>query len=219
MLHPARSLRFLMPLGIALATPAFGQDAGPDGPAAPDPAAEADAAALRINQVSVYGDDACPEGQGDEIVVCRRYGEDERYRIPQELRTNPNDTSRESWTARVIALERVGRTGTDSCSPVGGGGMTGCTQQLINNYVAERRASRNGDWEDAVAAARRERMDGFDAEARAVEEQVTRDEQARVAREAAADSAPTGGAAAPGQPVTNPEAEPLPTPPSSGSPG
>lgn len=161
------------------AAPVFAQPA-PD--AQPTPTEQG---GMRVNQVVVYGDDACPQSQGDEIVVCGRLAEDERYRIPEPLRGNPNDIRRESWSTRVTALERVGRTGTDSCSPVGAGGYTGCMNQLIGNAYAERAQARGTDWTNAVADARRERMEGYDADARAVEEQVTRDEEARVARERA----------------------------------
>lgn len=162
---------------------------------------------LRINQVVVYGDDPCPESSGDEILVCGRLDEDERYRIPAELRGNPNDPRRESWTSRVRSLERVGRFGTDSCSPVGAGGFTGCTSELIRNAYAERDQARGTDWTNAVAEARRERMAGFDAEAEAIEAEITRDEQARVARERAA----AQGAPAPAD-GSNPDAAPLPAP-------
>ncbi|WP_212612110.1 hypothetical protein [Sphingomonas lacunae] len=140
----------------------------------------------RVNQVIVYGDDPCPQAEGDEIVVCGRMAEDERYRIPEPLRGNPNDPRRESWTARVQSVERIGRTGTDSCTPVGLGGFTGCVDQMVNNAMAERRQAAGMDWTNAVAEERRRRMEGFDAEANEVEAQIARDEAARIAREQAA---------------------------------
>lgn len=188
-------------LFAALAANASAQDA-----AAPP----ANDGTLRVNQVVVYGDDACPESTDDTIVVCGRLDEGERYRIPPELRGNPNDPRRESWAARAQSFERVGRFGTDSCSPVGAGGFTGCTSQLINNAYAERAQARGSDWTNAVADARAERVAGFDAEAQAIEDQITRDEQARVAREqAAAQGAPT-----PASPSgeTDPDPSPLPSP-------
>lgn len=156
----------------------------------------------RINQIYVYGDDPCPAAQGDEIVVCGRLAEDERYRIPETLRGNPNDPVRESWTARVQSFERVGRFGTDSCSPVGLGGFTGCVNQLVNDAVAEREQAAGSNWTDAVAEQRRLRVEGFDAEAAAVEAQVLADERARITREAATEAA-----------AENVDADPLPVPP------
>ena len=171
------------------AAPALAQDGAP-------PAGGSE----RINQVIVYGDDPCPAAQGDEIVVCARMGEDERYRIPQVLRGDPNNPARESWTARVTALERVGRTGTQSCSPAGLGGFTGCQAQLINDAYAERGQAGNVNWTNAVSEERRRRMEGFTEEAEAAEQQALMDERARVAREAAAADA------------ADPEAAPLPDP-------
>lgn len=143
----------------------------------------------RINQIIVYGDDPCPAATGDEIVVCGRMSEDERFRIPEPLRGNPNDPRRESWTARVQAVERTGRFGTDSCTPTGLGGFTGCVSQVIDNAVAERDQAAGTSWTTAVAAERRRRMEGFDAEADAVEAQVLADEAARIAREREAEEA------------------------------
>lgn len=180
----------LVALALAASSPAMAQDGPVD--RGPD----------RINQVTVYGDDPCPAPVGDEILVCGRLDEEERYRIPPELRGDPNDPARESWTSRVRSFERVGRFGTDSCSPVGLGGFTGCVNQLIDNAVAERAQAAGTDWTDAVAEQRRLRMEGFDAEARAVEEQVLADERARIAREQAAEAQ-----------AENVDAEPLPVPP------
>ena len=38
----------------------------------------------RIRGVVVYGDDPCPQSTADEVVVCARRPDDERYRIPAE---------------------------------------------------------------------------------------------------------------------------------------
>lgn len=181
------------------AAPALAQDA---------PAASAAPSADRVNQVIVYGDDPCPASTEGELVVCARMSEDERYRIPPSLRGNPNDPRRESWTTRVQSVERIGRYGTDSCSPAGLGGFTGCLNSVIDNAYAERRQAAGTDWSTAVAAARAERMTDFDRRAAEVEAQVTADEQARVARETeAANKAEAEAEAAAGVDST-----PLPTP-------
>lgn len=79
----------------------------------------------------IYGDDACPSSNGEEIVVCVRRDENERYRIPPELRELRDLGANQSWLARSQAIEYVGASGTMSCSPVGPGGFTGCTQELL----------------------------------------------------------------------------------------
>src|SRR3546814_6129356 len=61
------------------------------------------------------------------------------------LRGDPLDPRNEAWANKVVALERVGRFGTDSCSPTGLGGFTGCTQALLAGARAERRAADKTD--------------------------------------------------------------------------
>lgn len=199
------ALRFALAATLSLPAPAFAQ-------ASDIPPAPVNDGTLRINQVSVYGDDACPPEADDEILVCLKLDEGDRYRIPAELRGNPNDPQRESWTARVESLERVGRFGTDSCSPAGLGGFTGCMSQIIDSAYAERRQAAGHDWTDAVAAARAERVAGFDAEATEVEAQVQRDEAARVARETAAENGAGTGAVTGAETETDPDPAPLPSP-------
>jgi hypothetical protein len=143
----------------------------------------------RINQVIVFGDDPCPAGDNDTIVVCARMAEDERYRIPPTLRSAPNDPRRESWTSRVQSMERVGRFGIQSCSPVGLGGFTGCNDELMRGFNAEATAVTREDWTNAVEEQRRRRVAGFDAAAQAEEEDAIAAERAAAAREAAREAA------------------------------
>ena len=181
-------------LALAAAAPAFAQDN-----AAPVDGGGGE----RVNQVVVYGDDPCPQAQGDEIVVCGRLDESERYRIPEALRGDPNNPRTESWTARVRSVERVGRFGTDSCSPTGLGGFTGCFNQLVADARAERNQARGTSWTNAVSDARRERMQGFDAASEQVEQQLKQDD----AQMAAHAQAPAAASTA-----DTPDAEPLPSP-------
>ena len=51
----------------------------------------------RIINLLVYGDDPCPQSQGDEIVVCARRPEAERYRIPKKLREKPAPSGGPGW--------------------------------------------------------------------------------------------------------------------------
>jgi hypothetical protein len=92
----------------------------------------------KVNALIVYGNDPCPRGNGQDIVVCARKPESERYRIPPNLRVDPNDPASQAWASRAESLEYVGRTGTGSCSTVGPGGFTGCLNQLITQAHAER---------------------------------------------------------------------------------
>ncbi|HXG81910.1 MAG TPA: hypothetical protein VNJ05_08930 [Sphingomicrobium sp.] len=102
------------------------------------PSAPAQSQSTRVNEIIVYGTDPCPRSTDDEIVVCARKPESERYRIPERLRQGGSLQSRQAWAARAKQFEVVGRTGINSCSPVGPGGFTGCTEQLIKQAFTER---------------------------------------------------------------------------------
>ncbi len=88
----------------------------------------------RSRTIVVFGDDPCPTSTNpDEIIVCARRPEEERFRIPRELR----EAERAAAIARVdrvgenraaLASGRDSATGIGSCSPVGPGGIIGCTQ-------------------------------------------------------------------------------------------
>lgn len=96
----------------------------------------------------IYGDDQCPRGNSeDEIVVCARHPESERYRIPERFRQkeiSPQNAN-ESWAVRAEALEYAGKTGINSCSVVGPGGWTGCYAEMLRIWRQERRqAAREG---------------------------------------------------------------------------
>lgn len=89
-----------------------------------------------INGVlTVFGDDDCPPD-----VICVRAPENDRYRIPQELRDQTVKPENESWAVRQQSTMNVGATGTGSCSAVGPGGFTGCFVQQARAAKAEREA-------------------------------------------------------------------------------
>jgi hypothetical protein len=93
----------------------------------------------KISRIVVYGRDACPRGSGDEIIVCARRPESERYRIPEALREPSDHPENESWAVRAQSLEYVGRTGIQSCSTVGPGGVSGCWEQMVRAWREDRR--------------------------------------------------------------------------------
>jgi len=102
------------------------------------------ALAQRVNEIIVYGTDPCPRSTDDEVVVCARKPESERFRIPEKLRQGGSLQSRQAWANRAIAFETYGKTGINSCSPVGPAGFTGCSQQLVNQAFKERREETTG---------------------------------------------------------------------------
>ena len=149
----------------------------------------------KVNLVIVYGEDACPQGKADEITVCARKEESERYRIPEPLRGSPSP-SNDAWNSKVLAYETVGKTGTQSCSPVGAGGALGCTQQLINRAYAEKAQDPSIRFGELIQAEREKRLSTLDAEAAETQsrvEQAEREYEERQRREAeGAAPAPAG---------------------------
>lgn len=93
----------------------------------------------RVSEIIVYGSDPCPRSTDDQVVVCARKPEAERYRIPEKLRNGGPRQSRQAWANRARALETVGATGINSCSPVGPAGFTGCMMQVIKQARSESR--------------------------------------------------------------------------------
>ena len=128
-----------------------------------------------VIRFTVYGNDRCPQSSSERIVVCARLPEDDRFRIPPQLRDNPNDPNNQSWANRAIELSYAGRGGTDSCSTVGASGFTGCFNQIVRQARAERGGGGEVNWESLIEQARRDRMRRIgEAEAEEVEAEVDR---------------------------------------------
>lgn len=101
--------------------------------------AEAQAQAPNVAEIIVYGTDPCPRSTEDQVVVCARRPEAERYRIPPNMRQSGTPQEMQSWAVRSKNLETVGQTGINSCSPVGPAGYTGCLQRVIDEARGERK--------------------------------------------------------------------------------
>ena len=123
----------------------------------------------KVNQIYIYGDDPCPASTNDLINVCFRLPNGDRYRIPENLRSDPNDPTNQAWATRARALEYVGRSGIGSCSPVGPGGSIGCFSDIVRAARAERDSPDAVNWHLLIEEARKERLSKIDAEARALE--------------------------------------------------
>ena len=154
-----------------------------------------------VNQLIIYGDDECPQSTGNEIVVCARKSENERYRIPENLRLS-GDPANESWTKRVLSYETNSPYGQYACTPVGATGAAGCTAELIDQAFEERATGQNVRFSQLIEEARAERLSEIDertAEEQDRVEQIEREYMERIEREqqAEADAA---------------DAEPLPSP-------
>lgn len=156
---------------LAFVSPAAAQD-GSDG------------GGERINQLIIFGDDPCPPSAGDEITVCARKAEAERYRIPEALR-GVGSPANDAWNNRVLAYETVGKTGAQSCSPVGAGGWTGCATQLIDKAYAEKESDPSARFGELIAAERSRRLSTIDADAAATQARVEQAEKEYQERERA----------------------------------
>lgn len=144
--------------------------------AAAIPFASAPAAAqqldVKINQLIVYGDEACPQSTQDQINICARKPEADRFRIPEELRGGADDRASQSWAERARSLEYVGASGIGSCSPVGAGGTIGCFNQLVRQAREEQADTGDVNWSALIQQAREERLGRIDEEAESVQRQL-----------------------------------------------
>jgi len=124
-----------------------------------------------INALIVYGDDPCPVSTSDQITVCARKDEAERYRIPEILRGSASPQN-EAWNNKVLAYETVFDSGTLSCSPTGPGGFTGCTQNMIDQAYAEKRTDATVRFAQLIEEERARRLATIDADAQAAQADV-----------------------------------------------
>lgn len=146
---------------LMAAAPALAQPAAPS----------ASAAEPKVNQLIIYGEDSCKESTQEEIVVCVRLPEAERYRIPENLRELDQAQAR-SWADRATEITYLGRSGAGSCSPVGPGGFIGCLTEVIKTAAAEREDRDSVNWNRLIEEARRERLGRIDEESEAIEREL-----------------------------------------------
>jgi hypothetical protein len=85
--------------------------------------------------LTVFGEDKCPDN-----TICVRAPEQDRYRIPKELRGSSTNPRNQSWAVRSQAALSEGASGAGSCSSVGAGGWTGCWAEQMRRAKAERKA-------------------------------------------------------------------------------
>ena len=135
----------LVTLAAALAWLAVAPAHAQDDPLGDESADQvSDSAPERESTILIYGDDACPPSTDNEVVVCARRPEEERYRIPRNLRRS-GQRQEQAWGARVESLEEVSRDmRPNSCSVVGTYGQSGCLQAMIRQWFNERRARAAG---------------------------------------------------------------------------
>lgn len=122
---------------LAVAVPALAQTTAATTPADPP---------RKIRSVMLSPGEKCPPATSpDEVVVCGNL--EERYRIPKELRNEgPIAPPNQSWAAKQAVADEVGREAgglPNTCSPVGTGGQTGCTQIMLQRARDDARRGAN----------------------------------------------------------------------------
>lgn len=145
------------------------------------PAMAQEEAGDRVNTVIIYGDDPCPQSEGDTITVCARLDEGERYRIPPNLRDS-DDPENQAWAERVRSFEAVGKFGPLSCSNSGAGSELGCTIEMIEAAYEAREQGQDVRFSQLINEARQERLSEIDAEAAATQRRVEELERAYMER-------------------------------------
>lgn len=164
--------RLLIAAPLLFAAPALAQEA-------PEP---------KVNQLIIYGNDECPVSSDDTITVCARKAEAERFRIPQILRKSSSPQN-EAWNNKVLAYERVSKTGTMSCSPVGAGGWTGCSGRLIDAAYAEKQTGEGVEFGKLIADERAKRLSTIDKDAAKTQSDVEKlEDQIEARRKAEAEA-------------------------------
>jgi hypothetical protein len=129
----AKSVLVAAALLLATTAPAYGDAALATRASPPE----------RISFLVTFGEDKCPEAAGDEIVVCAPAPENDRYRIPKDLRKDEETvvSGGSSWTSAVESLDSYARAILpNSCSVNGSNGFTGCTRAALEQWHAERRS-------------------------------------------------------------------------------
>lgn len=168
----APTLTAIFAATMAFAAPASAQD---EGLTLPDD----------VQTAIVYGQDAAPPCPQGIICVVARMPESDRFRIPPNLRDVGSPQNR-SWTERVERVEMISDFGTESCSPTGAGGITGCTQEMINAAYRDRRETSDVRFGQLIDEARQERLSTIDADAAAEQarvEMIEREYMERLERE------------------------------------
>jgi len=172
----APMLTVILAASIAFANPAAAQDFSQDeNLTIPDD----------VQTAIVYGEDSAPPCPQGLICVVARMPEEDRFRIPSNLRDVGSPQNR-SWTERVERVEMTSDFGTDSCSPTGVGGITGCTQEMISAAYRDRLETSDVRFGQLIEEARQERLSTIDVDAAAEQarvEMIEREYMERLERE------------------------------------
>lgn len=133
--------------------------------------AAAQGANEKINMVIAYSESECPVAKEGEVVVCEILVEEERYRIPSNLRYSDNPKN-QSLARQVDQIKYVGDFGAMSCEPAGAGGFTGCNQKFVEAWAKDKSEAEAVRFGQLIEKARTERLSTIDEQAAAEQERV-----------------------------------------------
>lgn len=133
--------------------------------------AAAQGANEKINMVIAYSEAECPVAKEGEVVVCEILVEEERYRIPSNLRYSSSPAN-QSLARQVDQIKYVGDFGAMSCEPAGAGGFTGCNQKFVEAWAKDKSEAEAVRFGQLIEKARAERLSTIDEQAAAEQERV-----------------------------------------------
>lgn len=133
--------------------------------------AAAQSANEKVNMVIAYDESECPVAQPGEVVVCEILVQEDRYRIPSNLRYSDSPANK-SLARQVDQIKYVGDFGAMSCEPAGAGGFTGCNQKFVEAWAKDKSEAEGVRFGRLIEQARQERLSNIDAEAAAEQERV-----------------------------------------------
>lgn len=105
--------------------------------------APVDTSLPRQKIVTVFGTDPCPKSSDpNEIIICSRRPDEERYRIPPSVRSDVKPPTAIEGNRKILLGDDAGGAGggIGSCSAVGPGGGTGCQQAIQDTYRGAKKA-------------------------------------------------------------------------------
>lgn len=130
----------------------------------------------KVNQVIVYDQRDCPEETSDMITSCIVVTGESPYRIPRNLRGDPNNPQNISATRTAEQDMKRVRPGFGSCDATGTG-VSNCSLQAYDQYRAEREQRDSVRYGRLIEIERQRRLGLIDDEAAEQEKKEIMEEQ------------------------------------------
>lgn len=138
----------------------------------------------RVQQVIVYDKADCPAESADTITSCIVVTGESPYRIPKNLRSDPNARQNISQTRTAEGDLRRAQGGFGSCDATLAG-SSNCSLQQYDQYRAERQQRETKRYGRLIEIERQRRLGLIDDEAAEQEKKEIMEEESRDAASAA----------------------------------